>query len=293
MPRCHRAFLDGAEGFARTFRATAEGGKAMSTKLGARRGEAGGRKGYGWVPDLPDHRDKLYAVVHRMPVRLPRSVDLRPYCSAVEDQGALGSCTGNALAGAVEFLEKRRRGARFVDVSRLFIYYNERVIEHSVREDAGAMLRDGIKTLVKQGVCSENRWPYVIAKYAVKPPRDCYAQAREHQVTAYARLETVDEMRACLADRFPFVFGFTVYESFESAAVAKSGIVAMPKPRERVLGGHAVLCIGYDDRRKRFLARNSWGTRWGMKGYFTMPYAYLADRSLSDDFWTVRQQEPF
>jgi len=265
----------------------------MAAKLGARRGPAGRRKGYGWVPDLPDHRDKLYGAVHRMPARLPRSVDLRPHCSPIEDQGALGSCTGNALAGAVEFLEKRHAVRRFVDVSRLFIYYNERVIEHSVREDAGAMLRDGIKTLVKQGVCSEARWPYVIAKFAAKPPRACYAEAREHQVTAYARLETVDEMRACLADGFPFVFGFTVYESFESAAVARSGVVPMPKARERVLGGHAVLGVGYDDRAKRFVVRNSWGTGWGTKGYFTMPYDYLADRNLSDDFWTVRQQEPF
>jgi C1A family cysteine protease len=263
------------------------------TELGARRGKGGPRKGYGWVPDLPDHRDKLYARVHRLPARLPRLVDLRAKCSVIEDQGALGSCTGNALAGAVEFLEKKSAAARFVDVSRLFIYYNERVIEHSVAEDAGAMLRDGIKTLVRQGVCSEARWPYVIAKFATKPPRACYAEAREHQVTAYARLQTVDEMRACLADGFPFVFGFTVYESFESSTVARTGIVPMPKRRERVLGGHAVLGVGYDDAKKRFLVRNSWGTGWGMKGYFTMPYGYLGNRDLSDDFWTLRDQEAF
>ena len=263
------------------------------TKLGARRGDGKSRKGYGWVPDLPDHRDLFYARVHRIPGRLPRSADLRSHCSAVEDQGALGSCTANALAGAVEFLEKKSGTRRFADVSRLFIYYNERVIEHSVSEDAGAMLRDGIKTLVKQGVCSEKLWPYVISKFAAKPPRACYAEARDHQVTAYARLETVDEMRACLADGFPFVFGFTVYESFESAPVARTGIVPMPKPRERVLGGHAVLGVGYDDAKKRFLVRNSWGTGWGIRGYFTMPYPYLEDRNLSDDFWTVRQQEAF
>src|SRR5262249_25651314 len=157
-----------------------------------------------------------------------------------------------------------------------------RVIEHTVADDGGAMIRDGIKTLVKQGVCSEAKWPYVISKFAEKPPAACYTEARRHQVTAYARLETLDQMRSCLADGFPFVFGFSVYESFESAAVAKSGIAAMPRPRERLLGGHAVLAVGYDDRPKRFLVRNSWGTRWGMRGYFTMPYAYLADRNLSD-----------
>ena len=262
------------------------------TMLGARR-KPGSRRGYGWIPDLPDHRDRRYGDVRRRQPRLPRSVDLRPGCSPIEDQGALGSCTGNALAGAVEFLERKEHATRLVDVSRLFIYYNERAIEHTVSEDSGAMIRDGIKTLVKHGVCAETSWPYVIARFARKPPAGCYTEARKHQVTAYARLETVDEMRACLADGYPFVFGFTVYESFESAAVAKSGVAPMPRPRERVLGGHAVVAVGYDDRSKRFVVRNSWGTRWGMKGYFTMPYDYLEDRNLSDDLWTIRRQEPF
>src|ERR1700752_3609761 len=114
------------------------------TKLGARRTSRSGH-GYGWVPDLPDHRDLRYAEVRRAPSRLPRAVDLRAQCSPVEDQGALGSCTGNALAGAVEFLGKKEGPPRIVDASRLFIYYNERVIEHTVAEDSGAMIRDGIK----------------------------------------------------------------------------------------------------------------------------------------------------
>jgi C1A family cysteine protease len=262
------------------------------TMVGARRASRSGRR-YGWIPDLPDHRDRLYGAVRRVPRKLPRSVDLRAQCSPVEDQGSLGSCTGNALAGAVESLERKEGASRLVDVSRLFIYYNERAIEHTIAEDSGAMIRDGIKTLVKQGVCGESKWPYVIARFAKKPPASCYAEAREHQVTAYARLETLDDMRACLADGYPFVFGFTVYESFESATVARSGVAAMPRPRERMLGGHAVLAVGYEDRANRFVVRNSWGTGWGMKGYFTMPYAYLADRNLSDDFWTIRRQEPF
>ena len=98
-------------------------------------------------------------------------------------------------------------------------------------------------------------------------------------------------MRICLAEGFPFVFGFTVYESFESQQVSKTGKVYMPKKNEKVLGGHAVLAVGYNDKDKRFTVRNSWGTGWGMKGYFTMPYDYLASRYLSDDFWTIRSAE--
>jgi C1A family cysteine protease len=248
------------------------------------------KQGYGWVPDLPDRRDILFGVVRKVAAKLPPSVSLLPGCSPIEDQGQLGSCTGNALAGAVEFLEKKDQRP-FVDVSRLFIYYNERVIEHSVNSDAGAMIRDGIKTLAKQGACSEKSWPYVISKFKVKPTPACYKEAAQHQITSYQRILTLDEMRTCLADGFPFVFGFTVYESFESQQVAKTGVVPMPTSGERVLGGHAVLAVGYDDKKKRFIVRNSWGTGWGLKGYFTMPYAYLADRNLSDDLWTIRSGE--
>jgi C1A family cysteine protease len=247
-------------------------------------------RGFGWVPDLPDQRDVLYAAVQPIPARLPPSIDLRPGCPPVEDQGPLGSCTGNAIAGAVEFLERKDK-VRFVNVSRLFIYYNERLIEHTTKSDSGAMIRDGIKTVVKHGVCSERKWPYVIAKFAVKPPVECYREALQHQVTSYQRILTVDEMRACLAQGFPFVFGFTVYESFESQPVAETGLVAMPQPGERVVGGHAVLAVGYDDVSRRFIVRNSWGARWGMHGYFTMPYDYLADRNLADDLWTIRRGE--
>ena len=245
------------------------------------------RSGYGWIPDVPDQRDYLLGAVLRIPAKLPRKVDLRPLCSKVEDQGQLGSCTANALAGALEFLESKDK-VLFEDFSRLFIYYNERAIEHTIQSDSGAMIRDGIKTLAKQGVCLETKWPYSISKFKVKPTPACYKDAAKHKITSYHRIITLDEMRACLAEGFPFVFGFTVYESFESQTVAKTGTVNMPKKGERSLGGHAVLGVGYDDARERFIVRNSWGEGWGMKGYFTMPYQYVADRNLSDDFWTIR-----
>ncbi len=145
----------------------------------------------------------------------------------------------------------------FQDFSRLFIYYNERALEHSINSDSGAMLRDGIKTLAKQGVCSEKNWPYVVAKFKTKPKPACYKEALDHQITSYHRILTLDEMRACLAEGYPFVFGFMVYESFQTQKVAKTGTVPMPKPKEQALGRHAVLAVGYDDAKKRFIVRNS------------------------------------
>jgi C1A family cysteine protease len=249
------------------------------------------QKWYGWLPDLPDHRDLLYSAVAPRLARLPVKVDLRSKCSPIENQGSLGSCTANALAGALEFLELQA-GAIFVDLSRLFIYYNERLIEGTVKDDSGAFIRDGIKSLAKQGVCPEAEWPYKIAGFKKKPTAKCYKDAKNHQITSYHRISAVDEMRTCLADGFPFVFGFTVYEAFESAEVAKTGVLNLPGPDEPVKGGHAVMAVGYDDTQKRFIVRNSWDTDWGMKGYFTMPYGYLDPaKNLADDFWTIRASE--
>jgi len=240
---------------------------------------------YGWVPDTPDSRDYLYSAI-RPKLKLPASVDLRAECSVVEDQGKLGSCTANALAGNLEFLDKQADGA-YVNVSRLFIYYNERVLQGSPDYDSGAMLRNGIKTLAKAGVCAEKSWPYKVEKFADKPPARCYAEGKKHCIVSYHRIKTLDEMTACLSEGFPFVFGFTVYESFQTPAVAKTGIAKMPKKNERVLGGHAVMAVGYDQKAKRFIVRNSWGEGWGMKGYFTLPFAYV--ETLAADFWTVRK----
>jgi C1A family cysteine protease len=245
---------------------------------------------YGWLPDLPDHRDIMYATVRRVPRKLPRSVDLRPGCSPVEDQGKLGSCSANASVGALEFLELKSKRP-FVDFSRLFVYYNTRVIEGTAGYDSGAMIRDAVKAMVKQGVCAESDWPYVISRFTRKPGPQCYRQALKHQVTAYQRIAALDEMKACLADGYPFIFGFSVYDGFESDAVARTGRLNLPKPGEKLRGGHAVLAVGYDDAKRRFIVRNSWGSDWGLAGYFTIPYEYLEDRNLSDDFWTVRRGE--
>lgn len=272
---------------------------------------------FGWLPDVPDQRDIPFRAVFRVPAKVPAKIDLRDGCSPVEQQGNLGSCTAQALVGALEFLELRslqspsgksriqnlpgvalwaKTGPKskidaFRDLSRLFVYYNERAAMGTITEDSGAMLRTGIKILKKLGVCREAIWPYQISRFKKKPPDNCFSEAGDHQVTAYQRLHTLAEMKACLAMGLPFVFGFAVYEHVMSAQVRKSGIIRLPRQNERMIGGHAVMAIGYDDAKKILLFRNSWGSDWGNSGYGSLPYDYPESRELSDDFWCIQATE--
>jgi len=236
---------------------------------------------YTWSPDLPDFHDQPYV---RTSTELPAHVDLRPNMPPIFSQGRLGSCTANALAGQLGFLHPGSEA-----FSRLFIYYGERSLEGSITRDSGAQLRDGIKFLASSGCCYESIWPYNTAKFTVKPLAEAYTAAQAHKIISYTRLTSLDDMMDCLASGFPFVFGFTVYESFETPAVAKTGILGMPVPGERPLGGHAVEAVGYDMASKRLIVRNSWGAGWGQSGHFTMPFDYVINRGLSDDFWTIRK----
>ena len=246
-------------------------------------------KKYGWLRDLPDQRDHLYAAPALQLAALPPLVDLRNHCPPVYDQGQLGSCTANGIAAAIQFERMKQKLKPDFVPSRLFIYYNERVIEHTVNSDSGAMIRDGIKSVGTQGDCPETEWPYDIAKFAVKPPPKCYTDALKYKAVQYQKVvQSVSQMKGCLASGYPFVFGFTVYDSFESQQVAQTGTVPMPGAKEKVLGGHCVVAVGYDDTQQRFIVRNSWGTGWGNHGYCTMPYAYLTDPNLASDFWTIR-----
>lgn len=246
---------------------------------------------YGWIPDLPDARDLLFAAQSPVQKEVPPKANLTAQCPPVYDQGQLGSCTGNAIAAAVEFDLMKQHLTDF-QPSRLFIYYNERVIEGTVAADAGAQIRDGIKSVASMGVCSETEWPYDIGKFAEKPGASCFADAAKHKVVLYQRLiQDLNTMKGCIASGYPFVFGFTVYQEFEGAEVAKSGIVPMPKTRERAIGGHAVMAVGYDDDSEQFTVRNSWGSTWGLDGYFKLPYAYASSHRLASDFWTIRTVE--
>jgi C1A family cysteine protease len=245
---------------------------------------------YGWIPDLPDQRDLPYATLAMAIPQLPTAVDLRARCTPVENQGVLGSCTACALVGNLEFIKKIKLNTT-INFSKLFLYYNERVIRHSQKSDSGASIRDGIKSLVNVGDCLESFWPYNVDKFAIKPPLKAYRNALNLEITKYYRLHTTSEMKHTLSTGYPFVFGFAVYESFEAPEVAKTGLVPMPKKDERVVGGHAVMAVGYDNTKNFFIVRNSWGTSWGDKGYFYMPYGYLTNLTLSSDFWTIRAME--
>jgi C1A family cysteine protease len=245
---------------------------------------------YGWIPDLPDIRDFPYVRLAAVLPPFPPTVDLRSFCTSVENQGKLGCCTACALVGNLEFL-KMKNAKKLIDFSKLFLYFNERVIRHTEKIDSGASIRDGIKTLVKVGDCQESFWTYDTKKFKVKPSVDAYKDALNYQITNYYRINSVDEMKHTLSAGFPFVFGFAVYESFESKEVTKTGIVPMPDPSERMVGGHAVCAVGYDDKKQYFIIRNSWGTIWGDHGYFYMPYDYILNKSLAADFWTIREME--
>jgi C1A family cysteine protease len=252
---------------------------------------------YNWKRDRHDERDH-YA--HLSPhfkladaATLPSSVDLRPTCSPVEDQGDLGSCTGNALVGACEYLERKNQAetlANVIRLSRLFVYYNERAIEGTIRSDSGAEIRDGVKSLANQGVCTEADWPYVVSRFRNKPSTAAYTEAVARKITAYARISRTNglvDFKRALAAGYPVVFGFTCYDSFEGETVEATGVLNMPVAGEAEVGGHAVVAVGYDDASERAIVRNSWGSAWGQHGYFTMPYTYLQSNTLVSDLWTI------
>jgi len=248
-------------------------------------------KKMGWKRDLPDFRDRVLTLP-RATAGLPPKVDLRPQEHFhIYDQGGLGSCTANAIGAAYHF-DQIRQGIKDFTPSRLFIYYNERAMEGSIGEDAGAYIRDGMKSLQKLGVCSERLWPYIESTFTNRPQGHCYEVAKRHQAKQYARVpQTLQDMKACLNEGFPFCFGFVVMSSFQFPDVLLTGWMHMPGPYDFVMGGHAVLAVGYDDSKEVFIVRNSWGAHWGDKGYFYMPYAYITNPGLVDDIWMVRSVE--
>ncbi len=257
------------------------------------------KRGLGWIPDVPDQRDKIFRPLPEA-LKLTRlaavtRIDLRDQCPPVYDQGQLGSCTANALAGAFDF-DRGKQGHSFMTPSRLFVYWNSRYMEGTIDTDAGATLRDGIKSLNVSGVPPEIDWPYIIDKFRDKPSEKSYQDAQESQTLEYRRIVTPHDdpshdMLACLNEGYPFVTGIAVYESFETPDTERTGIIPMPEPEERLLGGHAVLVVGYDVGKKHYIVRNSWGSDWGDEGHFYLPFEYLTSKGLASDMWMIKTVE--
>jgi C1A family cysteine protease len=265
---------------------------------------------YHWKRDDYDSRDHYICSSHRFslvpPESIPSSVDLLDRCSPVFDQGPLGSCTANALVGACEYLENKYKdfevGDQFANLSRLFVYWNERKLENCIASDGGAQISDGIKVLSSVGVCIEDDFPYDIDTFSNRPTETAFKDAEIRKISAYARVpQDLVVIKQTLSSGYPIVFGFIVYPQFESQEMANTGFLRMPRPGERNKGGHAVLAIGYDDQMpcldwegKQVCSgcvkvRNSWGPDWGIKGNFWMPYSYFLNNRLVDDLWTIRK----
>jgi C1A family cysteine protease len=238
-----------------------------------------------WVRDKPDSRDYLYRPTT---AKTPSIIDLRAFSTPVEDQGNLGSCTGHAVAGAIELVNMKNKIVN--EVSRLFIYYYERLLIGTVNYDSGAYIRDGIKATNRWGAPLENLWPYNISKFKAAPNTAAVQDAARRKVTLYERASDFNACINALANGYPVIIGFTVYSSFVSGNWHRTTAI-MPYPNtrsERALGGHAVLLVGYNDSTKRFIVKNSWGTNWGDKGYFYMPYQVIQNTSMSSDFWVIK-----
>ena len=242
---------------------------------------------YGWKPDTYDPRDKIHCFVIATN-DIPETVDLRSKCPLVYDQKNCGSCTANAIAGAIQFDEILENLPNQTAPSRLFIYYNERVARGTTDTDSGATIRDSVNAVAKDGYCSESMWPYEVAKFAEKPSSACYVAAENHKAIVYMRVaQTAEQIRSALALGYPVVFGIMVYQSFEKPEITRTGIISMPTAKETILGGHAIVAVGYN--KNYVIFRNSWGAEWGDAGYGYLPWEYIMNPKLASDFWTVRR----
>jgi len=245
---------------------------------------------YKFVPNN-DPRDFKINFNHMKNIKLPPVVSLKETWGPVYDQGSIGSCVANSIAGCVRFCALKNSLSTF-DPSRLFVYYNGRTLPHyDVNVDSGMTIKDGYKCVSKYRVCSETKWPYYIENFNKRPTPNCYDEAI--QINSNFKYYSVDHnihsLKTCLYEGFPISFGLLIYDSFQSDQVFSTGCVPIPDfYTERCLGGHAITLVGYDDYKQAFIVANSWSDNWGANGFCYIPYNYVLNTYCANDFWTVR-----
>ena len=244
---------------------------------------------FGWLKELPDFRDFL-GLPERVLALLadkspPKKVDMRDQCSAIHDQGNIGSCVAQSVVSAVEFLDRKIDGS-YSDMSRLMLYYEARKMIGTVNSDSGCYIRDGIKLINNLGVCRESLWPYDPSRFKEMPYPVCYLEAPEHKTLSYYRVTTLAEIKQALTAGLPVVFGISIYESFMNPTIKMTGYITMPTITESLIGGHAIYACGYDDVQKVIIFPNSWGDQWGENGIGYLPYEYF-DVGLCNDMWVI------
>lgn len=254
--------------------------------------ESGETRRFGWVREHPDGKDRLYAEYFpdELEARVPTRASNAQFRSHIEDQKNAGSCVGHATTSMTE-AHYNKAGLPFVDLSRLFPYWGARSLEGATQYDVGCYIRDACKFIFTTGLCNEALWPYSdsLKRIQKKPSKAAFQNASLRKGFPYYSLHGLQQLKACLASGYNAVIGIVVYESFMTNAVAKTGNVPMPNFRtERPLGGHAIMVDGYDDTLDALICVNSWGTGWGRKGEFTLPYGFITNPDLSDDFWSAR-----
>lgn len=246
---------------------------------------------YGWEKDGLDHRDIYYKPSLWNRLITSNSVDLRTGFPMVWNQGQLGSCVSHGILACDEFVQKKEKLPEVFKGSKLYLYYNGRVIENTVNEDSGLQVRDGIKALNTKGICPETMWGYDISKFKEQPPPAAYTEGAKHPSVKYFKLQQgLSHLLACLDSGYPFVFGFNVYSYFESDEMNQTGLLTLPGANQSALGGHCVAAAGYSKDKQAILCRNSWGKDWSsaMGGYFWMPFSYITNVNLASDIWTLR-----
>ena len=244
---------------------------------------------YGW--DRYKQTQAPKARLTKMPRQglLPTRVDLRDKCAPVYNQGKLGACTAFAMGKGMRETMQRTANEKVAPLSALFLYFEEREKMGTRWKDSGATITDGMAVLKDKGIATDESWPYSdnFLKFRLKPSKAAYQTATEYKVHETSQVGTIDDVRAALAKGQSVAFGFLVYESF--GRVGADGVMPMPHPEqgEKILGGHAVLAVGYDDQKRQLIVRNSWSAAWADKGYFYMPYEFAGNKECADDFWTA------